>query len=357
MDLIKKTKLLLALIVVIVVGYVVYNQLFYEPSQGPIIEQPTNGDHDNDNPNEEEAPLNDDDPFDGLLVRWIPYIDQTNHVKQVNEASQALSNPTSLYDWENKVLPVYKKKEYTFEQMTDFAQTLFVKLDGEPEDIDCSTLDQDGWRLILCEFELGYLEVVQDGSYYIILLDEQLIEIKEINLETVKSAIETSWISSMIPWQDYEYVIEMVHYDTLNREILDISIVETTDSPYKEKMTITFSSDYNSIVGISKSSKRGDILMNTPIKEITDINQDIVKNNYYSVIVNESNLNEVEILGYELLYDTTLFQNALVPTIHVITTSTMDSYVNCFDNDFEEDKIVVHPLKIIAVESDNIRFE
>jgi hypothetical protein len=145
----------------------------------------------------------------------------------------------------------------------------------------------------------------------------------------------------------------MIHYDTFDQEIVDVSLVETSDEKFREKISLSFSYEHSTIVGISKTPDRVEKIMDVDILPMEDVDKMIESNNFSSILVDESNLNEIEIVGYELVYNYLSYANAIVPTIHVITTSSMDSYVDCF----EAEGIVIHPLQMIATDEKNIRIE
>lgn len=347
MNIDKKIKGTLVLIVIIVVGYVAFNQLFYNPPEPPTIIEPSDPKEQDDTP-----PSNDEEEdFDGIYVERIPYVDISNEVMLVHEVSQAFVNPLSMYQWEQTTMPVYKKENHDIEKLNEIASGLYQTIDIEKDELTCSALDQDNWEVVVCEFEQGYIEVVQDGSFYIILHNVEEVKIDSYDIDYIERVIEESWLFNIIPWNEYEVVLERIHYDSVDQEIVDISIVEKTDEKYKEKLMLNFSQQHSSITGLSKTADRGEKIMDVDIISMDSIDGLIEEGKYESILVDQSNINEIEVLGYELLYDETTFKDAITPRIHVLTTSLLDSYVNCF----EAQGIVVHPLKVMATSELYIR--
>ncbi len=340
----KKIAVIIVLIGMIVVGYVVFNQLFYNPPTSPIIIEPNEPD---------ETPPNSDeeDVFEGIYVEKIPYVDISNEVILVHQVNQVFTNPLSIYQWEQTTMPVYRKEKYEIAKLHEIALRLYQTIDIEKDELMCSTLDQDEWEIVVCEFEQGYIEVVQDGSFYIILHNNEEVKIDSYDIDYIEGIIEESWLKNIISWDEYEVVLEKVHYDSIDQEIVDISIVEKTDEKYKEKLMLDFSYQHSSIVGLSKTADRGEEIMDVDIISMDSIDGLIEEGKYESILVDQTNIDEIEVLGYELFYDGTTYKNAITPTIHVLTTSLLDSYVNCF----EAQGIVVHPLKVMATSELYIR--
>lgn len=343
----KKIKLIFILIIMIVVGYVVFNQLFYKPPAPPTIIEP----NEPEEPDETPPTSEEEEVFDGIYVDKIPYVDVSNEVKLVHEVNQAFTNPLSIYQWEQTTMPVYRKKKYDIAQLNATATQLYQTIEIEKDELTCSTLDQDEWEIVVCEFEQGYIEVIQDGSFYIILHDVKEVKIDFYEVDYIESIIEESWLKKIIPWDEYEVVLEMVHYDSVDQEIVDISIVEKTDETYKEKLMLNFSHQHSSIIGLSKTADRGEKIMDVNITSMDDIDDLIKDGKFDSTIVDKTKLDQIELLGFELLYDDTTYKNAIIPSIHVLTTSLLESYVNCF----EAQGIVIHPLKVIATSELYIR--
>jgi hypothetical protein len=346
MDLLKRIKFATVLLIVVVVGYAIYNQYFYEP---PYKESTIN--HPVIVPDrEEEDP--EEEPFNGVMVEWMPIIDESDRVKLYMSEDELFQSPFVMYKWEKMNLPIYEKIELTFEQINDKTQKLFDQLNIETTNNQCEDYNQDGLKLSMCNFDQGYLEVVQDGSLYVIFHDENTIALDSYELSDINQALQSSWISNLVDLDNMDVMIEEQSYDTFGEKVYQIVIVDKNrEFGYKEKYTLMLSYENKSINGISKNSDLGRQIKQYDVLSQVEIDTNIKEGLYYSIMVEPDMLENIIIMGYGLSYDTSMFSNVIIPIVEVYTTSTDSSFTNCFD----AEGIVIHPLKVIGINPTNIR--
>ncbi len=342
----KDIRIIAIIIVSVVIGYVLYNQLFYSPTipidtPGNIIEEPDDNDEE---PN--------DQPFEGVLVDWMPYSDESDRVKLYISEDELLSIKTMNYHWESKAYPVYEKAYYTLEEQIAKANHVLEKTELDVHDLVCEDFNQDGLGLVMCQFEEGYLEVLQDGSYYIIFFELGVVPISSYDYEVVLEAIMESWINDVIELDSWELVLNDLHYDTFGNPIYDYIIVESLDTyDYQTIYSLSISSVDQKIVGISKNSDVVDVFDTYQVLSIEEINSYLKQGLFHSSMVTINELPEVEIIGYGLTYDDKMFLNVVVPILHIYVTSEKSNFSDCFD----VKGIVVHPIKMIAFDKSKIR--
>lgn len=345
MDLIKRIKFIIVLLIILIVGYVLYNQIFYVPpertpiSNNPIIVPDPN----------EEVPI--EQPFEGIVVEWMPIVDESDRVKLYLNQDELFQSPLILYSWNDLNLPVYQKLNLTEQEIDLRMEKLLKDLTFEITNKQCDDLNQDDLKVSMCVFDQGYSEVVQDGSFYVILHGENIIPIESYEVDDIKNAIQDSWISSLVNLDNIEVLIKNQSYDTFGEKVYEIVITKMDKFAYEEKYTLMVSYLEQAIVGISKNADRGEEIKRYPILSVEQINKNIKQGLYFSNMVDPNMLKDVTILGYGLTYNTTMFSNVILPIVEVYVTSDDPSFVNCFD----VKGIVVHPLKAFAIDPINIR--
>lgn len=333
------------MLIVVIVGYALYNQFFYEsPKKEPTINHPIIVD------SQEEKP--DEPPFEGIIVEWMPIVDETDRVKLYMNEDELFNSPFILYEWQKMELPVYKKIDLSFEEIDEKTEDLFNKLQLDITNQQCEDYNQDGLKVSMCNFDQGYLEVVQDGSFYIIFHDDTMIPIQSFEVDDIKKAIQSSWIANVVNLETFEVFIENKSYDTFGEMVYDVVLLDKKDGfDYQEKYKIMFSYETKRISGISKNADKGKPIKSYDVLLPHQIEENIQEGLYYSLMVEPSLLKEITIKGYGLTYDTSMFTNVIIPIVNVYTTSDHPTYTSCFD----ASGIVVHPLKVIGIDPTNIR--
>lgn len=343
---IKKIKLIAFIIICVIFGYVIYNQFFYVPT--PPVDVPghpiADPDDNDDDPN--------DEPFDGIIVDWMPFVDDSDRVALYLSDEEMLSIRTVDYQWESKSYSVYEKAFYDSEEQLDIAQHIFDKTKVSISNLRCETIDQDGLLLVTCQFDEGYLEVLQDGSYYIIFHDEGVVPLLSYEIDDVYEAILNSWVNDLIELESWELVLNDLHYDTFGEPIYDYIIVESLNvDEYQTIYSLNISIMNQSIVGLSKNSDVVGIIETYQVLTIQEIQSYLELGLFESSMVLKNEIAEVDILGYGVTYDSEMFMNVVVPMIHVYVTSEKENFANCFD----VEGIVIHPMKVIAFDKSKIR--
>lgn len=346
MDLYKRIKIASVLVIVLIVGYALYNHFFYEPPiKTPIINNPIIV----PDPTDEE-PI--EEPFDGIYVDLMPIVDESDRVRLYMSEDELFQSPFVAYEWKEINLPVYEKVHLTLEEIDSKVEALFTQLDIDTSNKVCDDFNQDGLELTTCEFEDGYLEVVQDGSYYIIFHGDSIVPLESFEISDIKLAIQTSWLSTIVDVDTMDVVIENYSYDTYGEKVYEVVIVNNNDEfGYHEKFKLMISYENLSISGISKNADQGKEIKQYAILSPSQVDENIKLGLYYSTMVDNVMFEGVTILGYGLTYDTSMFSNVIIPVVEVYVTSADPTFTDCFD----VEGIVIHPLKVIAINQENLR--
>jgi hypothetical protein len=341
-----KVKVTVFIIICVVFGYVIYNQFFYAPT--PPIDVPGHPIADPDETDDEP----NDEPFDGIIVDWMPFVDDSDRIALYLFEDEILSIKTVDYQWESKSYSVYEKAFFDLDEQLEITQHIVDKTNVIISNLRCENVDQDGLLLVACQFDEGYLEVLQDGSYYVIFHDIGVIPIVSYEKEDMLDAIMNSWINELIELESWDLVLNDLHYDTFGEPIYDYIIVESLNvDEYQTIYSINISTVDQSIVGLSKNSDVVNIIETYEVLTIQEIQSYLELGLFESSMVLKNEITEIEILGYGVTYDSEMFMNVVVPVIHVYVTSEKENFANCFD----VEGIVIHPIKVIAFDKTKIR--
>ncbi len=340
----KHIKITIISIITIIFVYILYNQFFYAPDHDPLIPD--------DNDDIVDPGNGSDDPFEGLWLTPMPFVDDTERVFLYLSEDQLLRSNLVDYDWQNKRVTAYQKVDHDFEKLQQIQQQMFDTAMIEATGILCNTYDQEDLKLVICEFDQGYYEIMQDGSYYLVFHQQYTIHLETITYHDVANALEGSWIEAMIGWEEYDLVLDDISYDTFGEEIYHYAIVKDKNQrDFQTIYTLIISNQDQAIMGISKNSDITEVIDSFDVITTEDIDRYLKQGAFYSTMVTKEEIEEIQILGYALTYDSSLFVDAVIPVIKVYVTSNLPSFEDCFD----VDGIVVHPIKIIAIDHDHIR--